>query len=77
MAGKKGSKGVVKPKIYVVQGPSGAHLVEAKTETSAVNHVVGHVYKVRLASQRDVYEAALAGVKVEIVAKTEAEPAAE
>lgn len=76
MAGKKGTK--ITPKIYVVIGPTGAHLVESKTEAGAIGHVVGKAYKVRLASQRDVYEAAIAGVKVEsaVPAEPEPEPAA-
>ena len=76
MAGKPGTRGEIKPKIFVVQTSSSAHLVEAKTSAAAIEYVVGKTVTARLATSQDMYEAGKAGVKVES-AVPKAEPAAD
>lgn len=62
-----------KTRIYVVEGQDGPRLVDAVTTTAAVAHVAKKTIKARLATQRDLFDAAKAGVEIEVAG---AEPAA-
>jgi hypothetical protein len=55
----------MKERIYVVGGPTGIHLVNASTKSTAIAYVANTKYNAHVASQSDLVELLGKGVKVE------------
>jgi hypothetical protein len=57
-------------RIYLVNGPTGTHLVKAAVASQAITHVAKSAFSARVASQDDLVEAVSNGVKVETYGET-------
>lgn len=52
-------------RIYLVNGPTGTHLVKASVASQAITHVAKSAFSAKVASQDDLVEALSNGTRVE------------
>ena len=57
-------------RIYLVNGPTGSHLVKATVASQAITHVAKSAFSAKVASQDDLVQALGGGVKVETYGET-------
>ena len=57
-------------RIYLVNGPTGSHLVKASVASQAITHVAKSAFSAKVASQDDLVEALSRGLKVEAYGET-------
>ena len=52
-------------RIYIVETPTGSHLVNATSRSAAIAHVARSTMKARIPSQHEVFAMAASGVELE------------